>query len=189
MEKVAIIDIETTGLYPNSSLILEIGIVELDLNSGKTKILFDSLVNEPGFGENHRSSWIFENSDMVFEEVLKAPELSEFENELQTIFNKYGVSAYNKAFDLGFLTDRGFFFPNELPCIMITSTSVCRIPFRRPLDMERYSGREYKWPSVQEAWNFFFPHSNYIEGHRAADDALHEAKIFYELYRFGYLLL
>ena len=71
MTKIAVIDIETTGLEPSSDLILEIGIVELDLNTGDLKIIFDSYVREPTFGDEHRNSWIFNNSNLSFEEVKK----------------------------------------------------------------------------------------------------------------------
>ena len=178
MKIIAVIDIETTGLKPIDELILEIGIVKLDLETGDTKIIFDSYVREPTFRDKHKSSWIFENSDLKFEDVEKAPLLEEFKQELQEIFHKYNVTAFNKSFDLGFLKARGFEFPDELPCIMQTSTNICRIPSRN-------RRRRYKWPSAQEAWDFFFPNSDYIEKHRAADDAIHEAKILYEIYRKG----
>jgi DNA polymerase-3 subunit epsilon len=38
---------------------------------------------------------------------------------------------------------------------------------------------------VEEAFKFFFPESQYIEAHRGADDAKHEAMIVYELYKLG----
>ncbi len=189
MTKIAVIDIETTGLDPVYNLICEVGIVELDLSTGERKVIFDKIVKEDGFGEEHRGEWIFQYSNLIFEDVLDAPKLEIYRDELQAIFNKYGISAFNKSFDLGFLKNRGFVFPYELPCIMITATNVCRIPFRNPLDIERYEGQEYKWPKVQEAWNFLFPNSDYIEGHRATDDAMHEAKILYELYLLGYYYL
>jgi hypothetical protein len=45
--------------------------------------------------------------------------------------------------------------------------------------------RDPKWPKVQEAWDFFFLRSDYLEAHRALDDARHEALIAYELYKLG----
>jgi DNA polymerase-3 subunit epsilon len=39
-----------------------------------------------------------------------------------------------------------------------------------------------KWPSVMEAYKFFFPESKYIEQHRGADDAFYEADIVQKLY-------
>ena len=178
MNKIIVIDIETTGLNPNSDLILEIGIIKLNLDTGDTKLIFDSYVKEPALGDEHSNCWIFENSDLNFEEVKNGPLLDDLRQELQGIFLKYSVTAFNKSFDLGFLKSRGFKFPNELPCIMLTSTNICKIPSRNPRS-------KYKWPKAQEAWDFFFPISNYIEQHRAADDAFHEANILYEMYQRG----
>ena len=178
MNKIIVVDIETTGLNPNSDLILEIGIIKLNLDTGDTKLIFDSYVKEPALGDEHSNCWIFENSDLNFEEVKNGPLLDDLIQELQEIFLKYSVTAFNKSFDLGFLKSRGFKFPNELPCIMLTSTNICKIPSRNPRS-------KYKWPKAQEAWDFFFPISNYIEQHRAADDAFHEANILYEMYQRG----
>lgn len=178
MNKIIVIDIETTGLKPRYDLILEIGIIKLNLDTNNTKIKFDSYVKEPEFGDEHRNSWIFENSDLNFEKVENAPLIDDLRQEIQDIFLKYPVTAFNKSFDLGFLKSRGFEFPNELPCIMITSTNICKIPSRNRM-------KKYKWPKAQEAWDFFFPNSDYIEKHRAADDATHEAKILYEMYQKG----
>jgi DNA polymerase-3 subunit epsilon len=115
---------------------------------------------------------------LSFEKVKKAPLLDEFKQELQEIFNLYPLTAFNKSFDLGFLKERGFNFPEELPCIMLSSTNICKIPHRN-------NGPGYKWPKAQEAWNCFFPDTFYNEKHRAADDALHEAQILFEMYNRG----
>ena len=61
---------------------------------------------------------------------------------------------------------------------MILSTNICKLP-----NKNGYSG--YKWPSVEEAFQYFFPYTGYIEKHRGADDAEHEAMIVYELYKMG----
>lgn len=177
-EKVVVIDLETTGLDPINDLIIEIGIIELNLKTCETKILFNSFVKEPTFGEKHRDSWIFNNSDINFEDIQNAPLFEEFKEILNNIFKNYYTTAFNKSFDLGFLKARGIKIQNELPCIMRTATNICKIPFPN-------GGSGYKWPKCQEAWEFFFPNSEYIEKHRAADDAEHEAKIFFELYKRG----
>jgi len=57
---------------------------------------------------------------------------------------------------------------------MLFATKVCKIP--------GFYG-SWKWPKVQEAWDFLFGKTNYIEKHRGADDALHEAQIVYKLYK------
>ena len=174
-DKVAVIDIETTGKKSERDLILEIGIVELSLATGETKILFDSLVKEPKFGEEHRDAWIFDNSDLTFENIENAPLFDNLKQKIREICNQYPITAFNKSFDLGFLKAREINVPKELPCIMLTTTNICRIP-------SSTRRGEYKWPKCQEAWDFFFPNSDYIETHRAADDAIHEAKILFELY-------
>ncbi len=177
--RVAVIDVETTGLNPIYDLIIEIGIIELNLKTGETKIIFDSFVKEPKFGEEHRDSWIFDNSDISFEDIENAPLLDNFKEDLHEIFKKYPTTAFNKSFDLGFLKYRGIKILKELPCIMKTATNICRILFPN-------GGSRYKWPSCQEAWDYFFPNSDYNEKHRAADDAIHEAKILFELISRGH---
>jgi len=179
---VAIIDLETTGLDPIYDLILEIGIVELNLLTGETRVLFDSVVKELTFGEEYRNSWIFENSDLTFEVVQNAPLFDDIIPDIQDILTKYSVTAFNKSFDLGFLKARGYKFPTELHCIMLSSTNICKIPHRN-------GGTGYKWPKAQEAWDYFFPNSDYIEKHRAADDAVHEANILFEMINRGLLPL
>ncbi len=175
---VVVVDCETTGLNPHYDIIIEIGIVELNLLTGETKVLLDSVVKEPMFSEEHRHSWIFENSDISFDEVMNAPLLDEVKPEIQAIFNRSSVTAYNKSFDLGFLKSRGIHVPNELPCIMLTATNILKIPFLR-------GHKKYKWPKCQESFEFFFPATSYIEKHRAVDDATHEAMILYEIFRRG----
>lgn len=94
----------------------------------------------------------------------------------QEIFDKYPATAYNKSFDFGFLRDRGLKI-NDLPCPMMLSTGICKIPFA--------NGSGTKWPTVEEAWGFFFPGVDYSEKHRGTHDAEHEALIVHELYKRG----
>lgn len=169
--KIAVVDIETTGFLNQGGLILEIGIVELDLDNGNTKIIYNELVREEEFGQKHENSWIFKNSDLTYKEMSNAQPIDT--KAIQSIFNKYRVTAYNKKFDFDFLKDRGFII-NELYCPMLFATKVCKIP--------GYC-RSWKWPKVQEAWDFLFGKTDYVEEHRGADDALHEAKIVYKLYK------
>ncbi len=151
------------------------------MGTGIIKVIFESIVKEHSFTEKFQDSWIFKNSDLIFQEVEKAPKFDEIAQELQEIFKKYHVTAYNKQFDLGFLKARNFEFPKELPCIMLTATNLVKIKSSRKEYPE-----EYKWPKVEEAWSFFFPNTYYKEVHRAADDAFHEATILYEMYKIGY---
>ncbi len=182
MKEIAVVDIETSGFQNQGGLIVEIGIVSLDLETGNIANEFDSIVKENDFSIKHSRSpygWVFQNSDLQYEDVDAAKSLIEMLPEIQTILNKYplGATAFNKQFDFGFLKSRGLEI-KELPCIMLTATDVVGLPpnpgFSTP-----------KWPKVEEAWEYFFPNTEYIEAHRALDDARHEALIAYELYKLG----
>ena len=121
---------------------------------------------------------IFKNSDMTFKDVENGPSIDEIRRDIQEVFNKFKITAFNKSFDLGFLKSRGFHFLNELPCIMKNAANIIKIPAPWNDRVE-----DYKWPSVEEAWQYFFPDNDYLEAHRAVDDATHEALILYEMYR------
>jgi len=182
VNEIAIVDIETSGFQKQGGLIVEIGIVGLNLETGSVIDEFDSIVREDGFDGRHARDpygWIFQNSDLTYEEVLSANKLTNVLPEIQNILNKYplGVTAYNKGFDFGFLKSRGLQI-NELPCIMMSAAPVVNLP-------PNFGYNTPKWPKVEEAWEYFFPQAEYKEAHRALDDARHEALIAYELYRLG----
>lgn len=176
--KILIIDIETTGWVKEGGSIVEIGAVELDLSSGEINTVFDSICREPILSAKHREAWIFKNSDLTVEMVRESPELKVIGRNFQDLLNNYpcGCTSYNRKFDVDFLTTRGFYFPKLLPCPMILSTDICKIP-------ALYGG--FKWPKVEEAFSHFFPDFPYVEKHRAAHDAFHEAMIVYKLYSLG----
>ncbi|MFT5724148.1 MAG: DNA polymerase III epsilon subunit-like protein [Bacteroidia bacterium] len=180
-KRILIIDLETTGFLNNGGKIVEIGIVSLDLENGNKEILFDSLVRESEMTiDEIENSWIVKNSDMESMKVWEAPLLSNVSSDIQKILSEFtnGCTAYNNAFDFGFMEAKGFAFPRKLKCPMLLSTDICKIPSK--------NGRGYKWPKVQEAWDFYFGNeTGYIETHRGADDAFHEADIVYELYNRG----
>ena len=173
--KIAVIDIETTGLDFEKDAILEIGIVELDLTTGKLLPLFDKIVNEPHYDATRNyTSWIFYNSSLTRDEVNNAMSLEFYRSAIQDILNEYPITAFNKQFDLGFLKAREFKVPKELDCPMILAKDILLIPH------PKYG---YKFPSVEEAWKYYFENVNYKESHRAFDDAIHEALIVREMYK------
>ena len=172
--KIVVVDIETTGFQKEGGLIVEVGIVELCLESGFTRIIYNELVRESGYNSSHKDSWIFSNSDLTHNDVCCASPLDI--EKIQSILDKYMATAYNKDFDFNFLRSRGLTI-NELPCPMKIATDICKIP-------SPY-GYGYKWPKVQEAYDFLFGKTNYIEKHRGADDAMHEAQIVYKEFQMG----
>ena len=133
-------------------------------------------MKEPEFGEEHKNAWIFNNSDLKFEEFESAPSLNNLKNQIQEIFDHYSLTAYNTSFDFGFMESRGFVIKKDIPDIMAVAKKACKI---------MRAGGGYKIPKMQEAWDNLFPNTNYIEKHRAVDDAIHEARILFEMYKRG----
>ncbi len=169
---IIVLDIETTGFDPYLNMICEIGICTLNLLDGQIKPIFHIVCKEENkeFDDN---SWIFQNSDLTTYTVRNAPYLHEYREELQGILNLGPCTAYNQSFDFSFLNSRDFKIPKKFWDPMHRLIPILKIP--------RYNG--YKWPSVQEAYDFFFRKERYIESHRALDDAKHEAKIIYATYK------
>lgn len=182
MKKIAIVDIETTGMLNQGGLIVEIGIVGLDLETGEVVNEFSEIVKEAGFGERHTKApfgWIFQNSNLNYNDVLSATGLAEMLPEIQRVLGKYplGATAFNKSFDFGFLKSRGLKI-KELPCIMLAATPMINLPPNPGYNTP-------KWPTVEEAWDHFFPTKQYDMTHRGLDDAKHESLIAYEIYKKG----
>lgn len=164
--KIAVIDLETTGFDPRDCIV-EVGACELDLESGQTLKLLDMVVKEDHFTKAlHGHSWIFAHSTLKVWDVLNASSWKNAERELRWILEDYAVTAFNKAFDFSFLRHRELLPKKTLPCPMIEAAKVLRIP--GPFGA-------YKWPTLEETWEHYFPGLDYIEQHRAFDDALHEA--------------
>jgi len=175
-KNIIVVDIETTGLNIHRDMIVEIGLCFLDLSSGKIYPIMNVICQEKD-KRIDKYDWIFCHSDLTIEQVLEAPYLSDFRDELQGIFDLgFSITAFNQDFDLGFLSFRGFTIKKRFWDPMKKLSPILKI--RR-----NYYSNDYKWPSVQEAYDFFFPDSNYREAHRALDDAMHEAKIIFETYK------
>ncbi len=179
--KILIIDIETSNFLNANGTILEIGLVELDITTGATKILFDSCVHEKGITrEEIANSWIIANSDMTVLEIQYSPDLEKVRDKVQKILNRYelGATAYNNRFDFDFMESRKFSFPKKLACPMLLLTPILQLPAK--------NGRGTKWPNVGEAMKYYLGVENYVEKHRGCSDALDEAKIVYKLIKDGY---
>lgn len=178
---ILVLDIETTGFLNQGGKIVEIGIIKLDLETGDIMTAYNSLVKEQGLDISHTQGqfgWIFKNSNLTYEEVLKAQTFESQRQLLQKLFNQYPATAYNKEFDFGFLKNRGFQI-NELPCPMLIATPILNLP-------SEFGNGKPKWPKVEETWEYLFGKTGYVEAHRALDDAWHEAQIIHRLYQMGH---
>jgi DNA polymerase III epsilon subunit-like protein len=147
MNKINVVDIETTGFLNRGGLIVEVGIVQLDLKKESVKALFSSTCREVGFSEELAGSWIFKNSDLTVKEVMDGPSLEECKEAIQHALNDCDrVTARNKSFDFDFLRSRGFTINNEWDCPMKVSTKICKIP--KTGKGARYGG--YKWRDTKQ---------------------------------------
>lgn len=175
-----VIDIETTHFSKDKGHIVEVGIIRLDLGTGERTVVFDSIVWEPScsMGEA-QSSWFWENSDVKYRDFRGAMAWRDVFMRVLNIVceDPDGVTAYNSPFDFGWLESRGLVFPRKLADPM----KLCR-----PIVEAQDKNGRIKNPTVEEAWAYFFPDQDYKEKHRAADDAMHEAAIIYELFKLGY---
>jgi len=172
---IAIIDLETTGFSHTKNNIVEIGIARLDVLTGEITKLLDVVVREETFGPHCKKEWVFKNTSLTYAEVIKAKPLEFYRKQIQEIFNTYPITAFNTGFDFRFLRDRKFIIDVTVPCLMNSSTNVLKIPHPKYI---------FKKPNFQEAWNFFNKGADYIEAHRAYDDAEHEAKYAYQLFKY-----
>jgi len=173
--KIAVIDLETTGLDP-TDCIVEVGVCELDTETGDVQKLLDMVVKEDRFCiDTHRYAWVFDHSSLKAEDIVHAAPWKFAARELNQLLEEYPVTAFNKAFDLAFLRVRDLVPKVELPCPMVKATNVLKIP----------GPYGYKWPTLEEAWEHYMPGLDYEEQHRAFDDALHEALLIWAMHNVG----
>ena len=169
--KILVLDLETTGLT-KKDVVVEIGLILVDTETKKIEVVFDEIVRHEDFNKKlHKDGWIFQFSDLTVKEVMAAEPLDKYKPEIQALLDEYVITAFNKAFDLRHFKALGFTY-KEIKCLMHSSTQYCNLKNKR--------GHK-KPPSVQEAYDIFFPDEDYIETHRAGDDALHEGKILLRL--------
>ena len=180
MNKILVLDIETTGLTAGVDFILELGMVELDLDTGRIIHLFDETFKSHKLRRKHHKSWIFENNYMNIEVIKNSKPIEEYKDNIQGILDQYQdkVYAWNNQFDFKFLRYEGFDLGVPTRDPMVDSTNYFQLPHK--------NGRGCcKWPKAQEAWDILFPQDPRTELHRGLDDADMEAAIIYELINRG----
>lgn len=170
--KIIVLDIETTGFDRYNDAIVEVGMVLVDTVTKEIKQIYDKVVRDKRFDpEKHKNAWIFSNSTLKLNDVLNAEPLENCRKEIQDIFDKYPMTAFNMKFDVSFMEVANFKL-KATKCLMETSR-----PYNTNLDAR---GRK-KTPSVPEIYKQFFPEESYDEEHRGCDDAYHEGKILLKL--------
>ena len=186
--KILVLDTETTGLEgAPDDLVLDIGISEVDLDTGSVEPFYSSLIGYPEEDiEKRKDSWIFRNSDIEPSMLMNAPGFYDVWDELCRKLRDRKVTSYNTAFDFGkFLFNtpwsmRGWF--DLLPDPMLVATDVCAIP-------SPYYPDEYKWPRLEEAYGILCPEDPAgIKGeqaHRALSDSMVAGHVLLKLFEMG----
>ena len=96
--EILVVDLETTGFDSKTDLIVEIGIVLVNTDTKEIKMVFDKPIKETGFDyETHKNSWIFENTTLSVEDVMSAKPIEDYFDEIQGLFDKYKMTAFNKT--------------------------------------------------------------------------------------------
>ena len=173
------VDLETTSHDPTindlrnleNSIISEIGIVRLDLETGKIEPVFNSVCRENKTCS--AQSWIFSNSSLTYKDVISAEHFQVYKDKLQELFDQYYATSWWHEYDFSRLEhpSRGIRIQYKFWDPTIALRSYLQIPFP--------DGTGYKSPKVDEAYQYFNPGRTLDHPHRALKDAEIEAQIIF----------
>jgi DNA polymerase III epsilon subunit-like protein len=173
---VLVVDIETASIDANKDkwdirncLICEIGIANLNLDSGKINPVFNQICREDDPPDP--DSWVFKSTSLTCEMIAKSTHFKDLKDELQEILNEKPVTSWGHDFDL----DRLECHPRCLD--IVTKFWDPKRTLKNFLKIPSEWGYGYKWPSVMEALKYFYPKQKLEQNHRAIDDAKIEADI------------
>ena len=177
--EILVVDIETANIDREKNnwdiencLICEIGLVNLNLNSGRIKQIFNQTCREDKSPDPE--SWVFNNTSLSCKMIDESPHFEDFKDKLKEIFSSKPVTAWSHNFDLRTLASP----PRCLEMPSIFWDPKCTLTHFLKIPLELGSG--YKWPKVQEAFEYFYPNKKWQQKHRAIDDAKIEANIIFQ---------
>jgi len=159
------LDLETTGLDPESDQIIEIGAVKFQ--GEKILDTFNTLV-DPGCSLPYRVSLL---TGIIPEELQVAPPFAAVAANIRSFVGSHPIIGQNIGFDLGFLSSQGISFPNtvydilEIAYILLPQLS------------------EYSLPALAEQLEVSSP-----VYHRALADAVTAKDVFLSLLEKAYQL-
>ena len=174
--EILVVDLETAAHDPNksdlrdlnNSLIIEIGIVLANLETGKIEPVFNHVCREDRACS--RDAWIFRNSSLTADQVTSSNHFNEYKQEIQDLFNQYHATSWWQHYDFRRLEHhtRGLKIENRFWDPVKALAPFLMLP---PI---RKTG--YKRPKVEEAYRYFMG-KRLSHPHRALDDAMVEAEI------------
>lgn len=176
-KKIAIIILKTISIFDKQGVVVEVGIVSLDLSTGEIVHEFGSVVKADNFNESYKKSSSFKSSTLTFENINSAPSFDKKILEITHAVNKpeiIGVTGFDTDFD--FLRESGVIINAPIvACIRKEAQSIIKTPSKRR--------GGFKKPSLMEAFQYFFKDKKYVCEHRASKDAEDVALIAYEMYK------
>ena len=152
------LDIETTGLSPETDDVIEVGAVKF--RREETIDTFHSFVNP------HRvlSRFTKQHTGIKQKDVDSAPQFSHIARDLLTFLGNEALVGHNLTFDLGFLANNGLVLPN--PKCDTWDLAFVLLP----------EGREYALGKLAASLGI-----NHPRPHRALEDAKVTNKVFLRL--------
>jgi DNA polymerase III epsilon subunit-like protein len=155
---ILIVDCETTSLYSNMGSLVNVGVTELDENTGMITPKFEALIKD-GVALDPKA-WVFQHTTLTPQDIEeKGLPIEQVVEVLNELFKDKPVTAYNTKFDYGWLRSRGVVIPNEYPCIMETAKSIMK-------------SQKYAVPVALAYYKI-----EAVEPHQALDDSILEAVI------------
>ena len=151
-KEIYVLDTETTGLDGGPlDLVVDIGICAVDLERGKIRDVYSSVVgyDVTEWDDRRSKAWIFENTDLTLDMVAAAPPIVRVRDAVSKLLTGKTVTSYNVPFDMEkFLYRepwcmRGTF--NVCTDIMKAATDVCKLP-------SQYYGLGYRFPKLDHAY-------------------------------------
>lgn len=93
----AFVDTETTGLNPQRHRVIELGIIRIE--NGREVARVDTLINP----HSHLPPEIYALTGISYDELLRAPDFNDIQNEVREILDGAVFVAHNARFDYAFL--------------------------------------------------------------------------------------
>ena len=97
-----------------------------------------------------------------FDDVVNSPPLETKRWELQNLFKRYPITAYNSYFDISHFLLQGFEINQLLPCPMVNMANVMKIKYNKSK-----KNPKLKFPKFEQAFHYLYPDIPYKELHTA----------------------
>jgi DNA polymerase III alpha subunit (gram-positive type) len=165
----SVFDLETTGLYKDSCDIIEVGIVNFDMESGRELEAWGTLVRPTGYISREIEELTGIKNDVVMREGKRWKEVA---GEVYSRLSKADVwCAYNSSFDLGFIESSFGRVGLNMPSRPVVD------PFHVAQRFVPYSALSSK--SLGKVAAFFGV--NLERAHRAVDDSRATGELLYKM--------